>query len=425
MSTLAAKETSPFSIPAKESILVKKGNQIHLFLIYLGASYMILFAAVNYFFDDKVNAAIVNVCTLPFIFIAFILFRKGYSVASKLLNLSMIISAIILIFLFTRSSQGVNNGDSILAFFIPVFIGTLIVFQGKERTLGYVFAIFILVLMIILIVSDFHLGEAPAFTKEQFRRELTLNLIGAAVATICEVIYFSVVSNSIDEELIKANKELDSFVYSVSHDLRSPLLSVKGLMTLMKQTDMKDAQFGKYIDVAEKTLIHLDDTIREILAYSKNSRLGLKLEIFDVKDMVEAIFGDVKFSTSDDLHFNCDIQGSSMLNSDRSRLNTVLRNLIGNAVKYRKPDATDSFVNFTMKREGKNILMEVEDNGEGISAENLNKVFEMFYRGTNTGQGTGLGLYICKEVLEKLGGKIDIQSTLSVGTKVKITLPEQ
>lgn len=385
---------------------------------------MIVFGTVNYFYDDKVNAAIVNAATLPFIMLSYFLFKKGYSIASKLLNLSMILSAIILIFLFTRSAQGVNNGDSILVFFIPVFIGTLIVFQGKERTFGYVFAVLILMLMSFLILSDLNFGQSPAFTKDQFRRELTLNLIGAAVATIFEVIYFSVVSNSIDEELIKANKELDSFVYSVSHDLRSPLLSVKGLMTLLKQKEIKDEERIKYIGVAEKTLNHLDDTIREILAYSKNSRLGVKLETFDVQEMVNSIFNDLKFSTSEGLEFKSDVKGSAIICTDRSRLNTVLRNLIGNAVKYRR-EGEGAYVNVFIMRSEKNIQLDIEDNGEGISSENLGKVFEMFYRGTNTGQGTGLGLYICKEVIEKLGGKIDVQSTLSVGTKVSVIIPIQ
>ena len=145
-----------------ESILVRKGNQVHLFLLYLGGIYMVVFALINYYYDDKVMAALVNVCSLPFVLLAFYFFKRGWTIASKLLNLSQIIVVIILIFLVTRSSNGPNNGDSILVFFIPVFIGTMIVFQGKQRTFGYIFSMFILALMSMLILSDFHLGHAPA-----------------------------------------------------------------------------------------------------------------------------------------------------------------------------------------------------------------------------------------------------------------------
>ncbi|MEY4661512.1 MAG: hypothetical protein RLZZ42_1464, partial [Bacteroidota bacterium] len=202
-----------------ESILVSKGNQVHVFLMYLGGIYMVAFALINYYYDDKVEAAIVNVCSLPFVLLAFYFFRKGWTIASKLLNLSQILVVIILIFLVTRSSNGPNNGDSILVFFIPVFIGTMIVFQGKERKFGYIFSIFILGLMSMLILSDFHLGNDPAYSQKQIQRELALNLIGAAIATMMEIVFILLVSNRIDEELIKTNKELDNFVYSVSHDL--------------------------------------------------------------------------------------------------------------------------------------------------------------------------------------------------------------
>ena len=178
-----------------ESILAKKGNQIHVFLIYLAGAYMFTFGIINYFIDDKTGAAIVNFSSIPLIAIVFIFYRIGWTLISKLLNLTLILTVIILIFLLTRSKEGLYNGDSILAFFIPVFIGALIIFQGKERKVGVIFAFFVLILMTILISSDFHLGDAPAYSREQVRRELALNIIGAAVATMLEVVFIMMVNN--------------------------------------------------------------------------------------------------------------------------------------------------------------------------------------------------------------------------------------
>lgn len=410
---------------ASESILVSKGNQVHLFLIYLGGAYMIAFALINYYFDDKVQAAIVNVCSLPFVLLAYYFFKRGWTVASKLLNLSQIIIAIILIFLITRSELGPNNGDSILVFFIPVFIGTMIVFQGNEKKFGYIFAFCILILMSFLILSDFHLGHVPAYTQAQLQRELSLNLIGAAIATITEVIFILLVSNKIDEELIKTNRELDNFVYSVSHDLRSPLLSIKGLLSLMKERKLEDEKLDQYLGMAEKTVNHLDDTIREILAYSKNSRLDMAMEAIDLNVMVKQICDDLQFVVSDNFSFNIETNGAPELISDKSRINTVMRNIIGNAVKYRRNDIPNPFVLVSLgKNEKGDFTISISDNGEGISKDKLEKVFDMFYRGTSTGQGTGLGLYICREILNKLNGYIVVQSELGEGTTVTIHLPQ-
>ena len=409
-----------------ESILVRKGNQVHLFLLYLGGIYMIIFALINYYYDDKVMAALVNVCSLPFVLLAFYFFKKGWTVASKLLNLSQITVVIILIFLVTRSSDGLNNGDSILVFFIPVFIGTMIVFQGKERNFGYIYSLFILALMSMLIVSDFHLGNDPAYSHNQIRRELALNLIGAAIATMMEIVFILLVSNRIDEELIKTNKELDNFVYSVSHDLRSPLLSVKGLLSLMKERAQMDEKSVEYLALAEKTVNHLDDTIREILAYSRNTRLGLSLEKFDLKTMTEQVYEDLRYVNGENICFSLLVEGTAEITSDRSRVNTVLRNVIGNAIKYSKPTVDNPRINVEIKRNNKNdVLVRIEDNGEGISNEKLEKVFDMFYRGTSTGQGTGLGLYICREIINKLNGNITIRSEIGVGTTVELIIPQE
>lgn len=410
---------------ASESILVTKGNQVHLFLIYLAGVYMIAFALINYYYDDKVIAAIVNVSSIPFVIIAYYFFKRGWTIASKLLNLSQIIIVIILIFLVTRSQYGPNNGDSILVFFIPVFIGTMIVFQGKEKRFGYVFAVCILILMSFLILSDFHLGSDPAYTQKQIQRELALNLIGAAIATIMEVIFIMMVSNRIDEELIKTNRELDNFVYSVSHDLRSPLLSIKGLLMLIKEGKLDEVKLQQYLGFAEKSVNRLDDTIREILAYSRNSRLGISMEVFDLKIMAEQIFGDLRFMVGDNFSFRVESVGSTEMISDKSRINTILRNIIDNAVKYRRIDIEHPYVLLSLGiNENGDATISISDNGEGISKDKLEKVFDMFYRGTSTGQGTGLGLYICREVLNKLNGKIHVQSEMGKGTTINLSLPK-
>jgi len=226
-----------------------------------------------------------------------------------------------------------------------------------------------------------------------------------------------------NEELKKINSELDNFVYSVSHDLRSPLLSIKGILSLIINSQEVNDKIVDYLKMAESTAVRLDGSIQEILEYSRNARMDLKPEEVNITEMVNAIYEDLKFSAESTMQFISEIQEPSVIISDKARLNALLKNIIGNAVKYRRTNIDNSFVKFVMKHQRNNIVMEVSDNGMGIAEKSISKIFDMFYRGTSSSMGTGLGLYITKEILNKLGGRVAVESKLNEGTKMTITLP--
>ncbi len=226
-----------------------------------------------------------------------------------------------------------------------------------------------------------------------------------------------------NDELKKINTELDNFVYSVSHDLRSPLLSIRGILDLISKTALLDDKTLQYLNLAETSAKRLDGTIQEILEYSKNARFDIELEEFNIVDMLNLIFEDLKFTSNNEVSLLIEIDGPPMICSDKSRMNTLLKNLIGNSVKYKRKSDTDSYVKFKLHRLSDHLLMEVEDNGMGISEKSIDKVFDMFYRGTKSSVGTGLGLYICKEIVNKLGGSISVKSELGIGTSMSISIP--
>ena len=176
--------------------------------------------------------------------------------------------------------------------------------------------------------------------------------------------------------------------------------------------------------MAKTSTIRLDGTIQEILEYSKNARYELELEVFDVQEMVQLIFEDLKFTDNMAVNFEMDMQGSPIIYSDKKRCNTLLKNLIGNSVKYKRNNIDNSFVKFLIYTTHDNIQMLVVDNGMGISELSIGKVFDMFYRGTKLSGGTGLGLYICKEIVNKLHGEISVKSQLNIGTTFEINIPK-
>jgi PAS domain S-box-containing protein len=226
-----------------------------------------------------------------------------------------------------------------------------------------------------------------------------------------------------NNELKKTNSELDSFVYSVSHDLRAPLLSLKGILELIVESDGLSEEVCDLLDMGKLSVLRLDNTIQEILEYSRNSRLDINLEKFDALEVAQDIFDGIKYSTEKPVEFVMEIIGDKYIYTDRSRLKVVLANLISNAVKYRKRDIENPFVKFSLALHNYGYEIKIEDNSEGISELNQSKVFDMFYRASNSDVGTGLGLYICREIITKLNGEIKLTSNLGTGSIFTVLLP--
>lgn len=249
-----------------------------------------------------------------------------------------------------------------------------------------------------------------------------VQLIGSSM-DITEQKLLDISLNEKNIELQKANNELDKFVYSVSHDLRSPLLSIKGLLTLVFDMPDLNTKVHGYLNMAQKSINRLDDTIKEILEYSRNSRLGVVYETFNIRELVEQVFEDHKFIVEDDFRFISAYEGPEEIFSDKTRLQILLRNIIGNSVKYREKKTEASFVNVRFRHTPEKIIFTISDNGEGIPEKSVEKVFGMFFRGSTTGTGTGLGLYICKQIADKLNGTITVTSKHHEGSTFAISFP--
>lgn len=229
--------------------------------------------------------------------------------------------------------------------------------------------------------------------------------------------------NERTKELSKRNSELDNFVYSVSHDLRAPIASVLGLINLAK-TDVDKAMTKTYLDKIYSSALQQDNFIREILDQSRNSRLEIKKDEIQFEELIDETFNQLKFATSTGTAVEkiVDIHQSAPFHSDRWRLKVILNNLISNSIRYR--NGRDPVIKINVNVVDKKAQFEIEDNGRGIAKEHLGNVYRMFYRATDDGAGSGLGLYIVKETVDKLKGSITIESEEGHGTTVKLEIPE-
>jgi signal transduction histidine kinase len=226
-----------------------------------------------------------------------------------------------------------------------------------------------------------------------------------------------------NEELTKANKELDAFLYSVSHNLRSPINSVQGLLNLCRNE--KDPGMLKvYHDLMEKSIARLDQNVVEVLEYARNSKQQLKIEMITFDKIINENIERMKYMDAAlDINFEVNIQLQVPFYSDQYRIQNIINNFISNAIKYQDKNKPSRFVKIDVKGDEEKILLEFQDNGIGIPGDRVDQVFEMFFRATGVQTGVGLGLHIVKDAVQILNGVIEVHSTEGKGTTFNLVLP--
>jgi PAS domain S-box-containing protein len=226
-----------------------------------------------------------------------------------------------------------------------------------------------------------------------------------------------------NEELTKINSELDRFVYSASHDLRAPLMSVKGLLNMIK-IDPEKNNTANYLHLIEKSVTKLDNFISDIIHYSQNSRIDLLVREINFHDLLEESLSALRYmEDAEQVKATQSIRVKDSFYSDPSRLLMVLNNIISNAVRYRDKWKDESYLNINIEADAQRAVIQFSDNGIGIAPEYVKNVFNMFFRASNDSKGSGLGLYIVKNAIEKLQGTIAVQSELGKGTTFTIEIP--
>ncbi len=224
-----------------------------------------------------------------------------------------------------------------------------------------------------------------------------------------------------NRKLEKTNVELDSFVYSVSHDLRAPIASVKGLLNLIKSE--KDIQtVNNYLAMIEKRIDQQDLFIQEILDLSQNARKGLSRNEVLFQELIDEVFSQLQFfNHAEDINKKIDIKQDGAFITDRRRVKVILNNLLSNAIRY--SNGRDPFIEVSVVVNSKTATLNVKDNGIGISGDHIPHIFDMFYRATEQNTGSGLGLYIVRETVEKLQGEVQVTSELRKGTEFSVSIP--
>jgi light-regulated signal transduction histidine kinase (bacteriophytochrome) len=228
------------------------------------------------------------------------------------------------------------------------------------------------------------------------------------------------------DDLARSNKDLEQFAYVASHDLQEPLRAVAGFMALLKTRyhAAMDETAKEYIDFAVEGAERMQNLIHDLLAYSRVGTKGGAFASLRMRDAFDDAVKNLKASI-DETGASVTCDELPLVNADASQMTQLLQNLIGNAIKFhgpRKPEITVSAA-----RKGGRWEIRVVDNGIGIEPQYFERIFLIFQRlhGRAQYKGTGIGLAVCKRIVERHGGLIGVESKPGEGSVFYFTIPDR
>jgi signal transduction histidine kinase len=215
---------------------------------------------------------------------------------------------------------------------------------------------------------------------------------------------------------------LDRFVYSASHDLRAPLLSILGLINVTRIEKVEEEKTN-CLNMMEKSIKKLDTFIQDIINYSRNKRLLINRDKIDFEALLNEVFKDLQYlKKSRSVERRIHVEANDEFYTDLRRLKIILYNIISNSIVY-SATVREASVDVSVVVKGKFATIVVSDNGHGIPEIHIEKIFNMFYRASEEEAGSGLGLYLVKETIEMLEGNINVTSNTGRGATFTVTLP--
>jgi len=400
----------------------------------------VLAQAINDFYLGFPFVSIIDVFIAIILFLSYYLNKHGKNHLAKIF---LFTSINIILFCFAAV---VPQGVGIYLIYFPLVIFYFISFDFENRSYAFSFTVLSLTFEIILLATNYqpfgqiNIQPVDPFTSFSINLIMSIILISLAINYLIRMNHIGEglllnqknksdrLSKEIQEKnlaLEKTNKELDQFVYSTSHDLKAPLTSIKGLLDLAEmEKEPIPPFFATYLKMMRERVDSLNIFIEDILEYSRNSRLDIVLKTVNISELIDEVFITNKYlGNSDKVKLEANVDSSLTVKIDKNRIFRVLVNLVSNAIKYSDLSKEKPIITVSAVIESKKIVLTVNDNGIGISQENSESVFDMFYRGTELADGSGLGLYIAREMMLKMNGTLEFESELNKGSTFTIKIP--
>ena len=224
------------------------------------------------------------------------------------------------------------------------------------------------------------------------------------------------------QALQTANEELEQFVYSASHDLRAPLVSIKGLLQVAKQEP--ESNLPEYISLIERSVNQLDGFVCDVIDYYQNRKTEVLLEVCDLHVLWCAVVDSIGGENGLQGLQISGVEALPSVQSDRLRWRMIFINVLTNAIRFQDPAKSQATLDIAVQDKGDGWTFSFSDNGLGMNRQTVQQATEQFYRANRQGDGAGLGLHIVKQAAEALGGSLQLQSQPGIGTSVVVSVPK-
>ncbi|MEP2773019.1 MAG: HAMP domain-containing sensor histidine kinase [Fulvivirga sp.] len=225
------------------------------------------------------------------------------------------------------------------------------------------------------------------------------------------------------DQLGQLNEILDNFVYSCSHDLKGPLASIQGLVKLAEKSSQMDAK-KECMSLINESVTRMDNFLKSLESYVGNARSPVLRNSVDFNQLVNDIIDRNRTNIVErDVKVNLRLKQPVDFRSDDVRIRLILSNVIENAIHFQDKKKTDKFIDIEININNDTAHIEICDNGEGICRENYDQIYNMFFRASAASKGSGMGLFLAKEAVDKLSGSIEFVSSKGAGSNFVIQIP--
>ncbi len=271
------------------------------------------------------------------------------------------------------------------------------------------------------------LVELPEVRKLARREVEMVRTMTNLIASALESERLRRITSERTEQLEQVNEELEKFVYTVSHDLKSPIVSIHGFSTLLLEDygNQLDADARHYLERIQKNALAMQQLVKDLLELSRVGRGVLNFEKINAKEIVERALLEYSYQVREEpIRFNIQERFPDIY-ADVTQMTQVFANLIGNAIKFRNPENEETVVEVGAEERSREIVFWVRDNGIGIAPEFHERIFNLFERHPHSKkvEGSGIGLTVVKRIVELHKGKIWVESEAGAGATFYFTLP--
>lgn len=230
----------------------------------------------------------------------------------------------------------------------------------------------------------------------------------------------------LNQQVISAYKELESFSYSVSHDLRAPLRNIDGFAQILKEdySENLDGYGLEVLDTIIESISRMNLLISNILSFSKLGRANMIFDELDTSELLQSILKEFSYDKVNDKMTIKVPESIATIYGDKTLLRQLFFNILSNAIKYSSKKERP-LIEISSQRTEEQVTIAIKDNGIGFNMKYAGKIFDVFNRlvGEDEFEGTGIGLAIVKRIAEKHGGEVRVESVLGKGTTFFVKLP--